>query len=379
MSIHCGSKSVACILAGLSLLLAVPAFPADRVFQEGSAGQGSLRYHGEIAVLHVYGTPEEMGSQYGKLLGKPIVDTVEVLPGRFLKPEDLKKIQALAPKLEPAIPADILAEMKAMAQGAGVDYQKLLVLNAMLGSRSGCTSIAAGGQATAGGEPFLGRNGDWSDRTVMKYPLVTVRHGKGKLAFADVSGAGILGAVAGINEKRLAVAWTLGPGGAYGQSDPLGTSVLLVFRKVLEQASTAAEAEKVIGQTKVDITATLTVIDAKGDSLVAELTPKRTLFRHPEQGILYATNTFLAPGWGQPHPTCNRLKWLDQNVKGRTGIDEAFMHKALAGTAQGSTLQSMIFFPARRAVAVSFVKAKDDVAAKGTFTLLTTEDLFGVK
>jgi hypothetical protein len=268
--------------------------------------------------------------------------------------------------------------MKAAARESGLAFEDYLLFNTMFdvehgGKRlGGCSTMAATGAACANGEPIMGRNFDLPQPFWGLSPmgLVVVRHPEKKMAWAAVTHPLFAGTHAGINEKGLAAGATAGmPGNGYA---PNGLSSMLLFRRVLEEATTAAEAEKILKSARATVATTLMVLDAKGGNFVAEVSPEKVAFRRPEKDTLHETNHFRSPELLQK-VDCPRFRWLDENFKGKTGIDEEAMKKALAGAAPSTNLQSMIFYPTRRSLLLS---SGTIPAAKGTFAPLAGELLF---
>ena len=148
---------------------------------------------------------------------------------------------------------------------------------------------------------------------------------------------------------------------------------MMLFRRILEEASTAAEAEAILRARPADVATTLMVLDAAGGNFIAELSVGGTAIRRPEQGILYATNHFIAPELAEP-VVCNRLEFLHANFRGATSVDETAIRRMLAGTGpQSNNIQSMVFFPARRGLALS---SGTIPAAQGVFQPLSGGILF---
>jgi hypothetical protein len=362
------------------LLFILPVLFQERAFEEAADGRASLKYHGGIAVVHIAGSPEEMGAQYGRLLKKGILQAHKEVAQKFLgalggAPAE-KKLREETKGMAAAIPAHVIAEMKAAARESGLPYEDYLLFNTMFdvehgGKRlGGCCTAAASGPASA--EPILGRNFDLPQPFWGLVPLgvVVVRHPEKKTAWASVTHPLFAGTHAGLNEKGLAVGATAGTTGL--GYNPNGLSSMILFRRVLEEASTTAEAEKILKDAKVTVATTLMVLDAKGGNLLAECSPQKIIFRRPEKGTLHATNHFVSPELFQK-VDCPRFKWLDENFKGHGGIDEEFMKKSLAAAAPSINLQSMIFYPARRSLLLATGTLP---AAKGTFIPLDSGVLF---
>ena len=365
------------------LLSPPPSALPDAVFTEGTSGRASLRFHSTLPVLHLYGTPEEMGTQYGALLkgaiertyrevGGPFLSMLGGVPARDRLRLETKPMQAL-------VPPSTMAEMKGVARGAGIDEGEFVLFNLMFdvvhgGKRiGGCTTVAVAGEASAAGEPIMGRNFDLDEvfYGLARLGIVVVRHPAGGIAWASVTHAAFMGTHGGINERGLAVGATAGqPGRGY---DPKGTSSMMLFRRVLEEAETAADAEQILKGARITVATTLMVMDANGGNFVAELSPpSRVAFRRPVGNMLYETNHFVAPELKED-VACPRFAWLGEHFRGRHGLDETGIKDVLASIAQAGTIQSMIFFPARRTMSLSTGKIP---ATKGSYVPLSSEDLF---
>jgi hypothetical protein len=372
------------VVAGVLLLLPVSlawVLP-DAAFTEGTAGRGSLRFRSSIPVLHLYGTSEEMGTQYGALLKGAIERTYRDVAGPFLSTlggaSARDRLRIETKPMQASVPPSIMEEMKAVARAAHIDESEFILFNLMFdvahgGKRiGGCTTVAVAGAATATGEPLMGRNFDLDKVFFGLAPLgiVVVRHPTAGIAWASVTHPAFLGTHGGINERGLAAGATAGqPGRGF---DPRGISSMMLFRRVLEEASTAKEAEQILRGARVTVATTLMVMDAKGGNFVAELSPERVAFRRPEAGTLYETNHFEAPELRED-VACPRFAWLAEHFKSRRRLDVAGMRGVLAGIGQSVTIQSMIFLPARRAMEVSTGTIP---ATSGAYVPFSSEDLF---
>src|SRR3954464_15494725 len=103
-------------------------------------GQGFLEEVDGYRVLHVKGTPYEMGYQQGALLRDDIRESVHYLfevKGKELKVElggvNLLKpkqiIQGIAAQQRKHVPERFFEEMQGIADGAGMDVQDIIVAN----------------------------------------------------------------------------------------------------------------------------------------------------------------------------------------------------------------------------------------------------------
>lgn len=127
-------------------------------------------------------TPLERGVQYGRQAAAEIATCVETYRNRFYSGRSLswEKVRALAMDHLPYIQAlmpDILEEARGVAQGAGVDFEDIMVLNCRYEilhypcQKGECTAFALTREATADGKLYVGQN--WDQRpSLMQHSLV---------------------------------------------------------------------------------------------------------------------------------------------------------------------------------------------------------------
>lgn len=249
---------------------------------------------GELPVLHIAGDARELGRQYGALVGDKIRRIADRLVGLFTAaglPEAvaLLFIDSAWKRLAPHVPAQFLEEMSGVEAGAReagfpvtlVDMQRILAMTnldmykreerfldvvgmealaeldeetraalaAMLqGEVMSCTMFAVWGSRTVDGKCFAIRNLDWISQSGMhEERLVTVCRPEGRHAFVSMGYAGVIGCLAGMNEKGI----SLSEVGAFSVSEELdGIPWVLMARQVLENAACLEDAVGIIKQTK---------------------------------------------------------------------------------------------------------------------------------
>ena len=236
-------------------LATVPARSADESpYADGKHGAGELKHIKGIPVLVLQGTPEEMGEQAGALTARPLAKLLD-FPRELLKQ---RKAEALLPLLiatgkamEPQFPHDHLKELDALVKEARVDRDLAVFGNAFpdISKAAGCASLIVGKESQRHRRAPFGRNLDYPTLGYFQhYSLVTVYRPKGKHAFASVGFAGMIGCLSGMNDAGLALAVhevRKTKDGSPGL-DIKGTPYTLAFRRVLEECSTVAEAEKLL-------------------------------------------------------------------------------------------------------------------------------------
>lgn len=259
--------------------------PASRTII-GKSGQGFLEVYsspiGDMPVLHVAGTAEEMGYQYGALVGDKIKRNALRMKGLFTEtgiPEpfvDLMLDQAWK-RLAPHTPERYLSEMAAIAAGAeaaghGLTVEDMHRITAVtnfdlykreerifefLGEEGAalfeqmqqaggmsCTMFAVWGSRTVNGKLLACRNLDWVSQTgIHEDRLVTVHRPDGLNAFVTMGYAGVIGGLAGMNEKGVAYSQI----GAFSAREELdGTPWTLIVRQVMEEAANLEDGVKII-------------------------------------------------------------------------------------------------------------------------------------
>ena len=134
-----------------------------------------------LQVLRVSGSPYELGLQIGRHFRDNIVAAIEESPRlkslrewAAAKPAELDCFQSVADKRFP----DYVAEIKGIADGCGVNYRDIALMNLMFGYPAGCSTVIAKHQ----GKIILGHNEDSSKEAYENSFLLLVKPEEG-LAF----------------------------------------------------------------------------------------------------------------------------------------------------------------------------------------------------
>jgi hypothetical protein len=347
----------------LILALAAPALAAEPFrYPEAKSGKGELKRVDGVPVLVVQGKPEEMGEQLGALALKPASGLVKLADG-FVKDRGWDRIYPLLLKtggvMEPQFPRDHLKELEAAAKASGWPRDLLVFANTIpdLRKLGGCSTLFVEAGRSATGGPLFGRNLDWPPfGPLHEYTLVVVYRPQGKLAFASVTYPGMVGVFSGINEKGLALA-DLTVNDARDDSaklDVTGVPYTLALRRVLEECSTVAEAEKLVRSLKRTTRQNVAVCDPKGGA-VFEVTPKTVAVRHAVEGICACTNHFRTEELATS-TTCERYAALVKSREMKTlGVKDVAERMDAAN--QGAwTLQTMVFEPSALKLHLAFGK-----------------------
>jgi len=206
-------------------------------------GAGFLDEVDGYRVLHVKGEPYEMGYQQGALLRDDIREnirflfevkakqvTVEVKGVKLLDPK--RVIQGIVAQQRKFIPERFFDEMRGIADGAGLDVQDVVIAN-FIPELFHCSGFAISGSATKDGTLYHGRILDYGcDWRLQEHAVLTVAEPRGRLPFVNVTYAGFVGSVTGMNAERISIG-EMG-GGGLGHWD--GVPMAFLVRMVLEEA-----------------------------------------------------------------------------------------------------------------------------------------------
>ena len=329
----------------------------QRAFAEGRSEGGELKYINGLPVLIVVGTPEDFGRQTAALTSD-VVRKLTAYPEKLLQQrssakERLPKCIEMCKSLLPQLSDDHRAELRMAAARFGVDRDLGLLSNMLPDVYRGgfaCSSLTVDAAHSATKGPLFGRNLDFYTLDILdKYSLVTVHRPTGKHAFVTIGFPGMLGCLSGMNDAGLAVAVHevfLARDGA-PMFNPKGEPYTFCFRRILEECTTTAEAEKLLRDAGRTTILSLATCDPKG-GVVLEMTPKSVVPRRGgDNGILACTNHFRTDELAMPmFKRCWRYQKLTQ---GRTPDAMTVsdvgrrLHEANLGKL---TVQTMVFEPA---------------------------------
>lgn len=260
--------------------------------------------------IDVSGAPLERGRQYGEQARGRIVRGIEhytaQLEGAKLTWTDIRAIvQTYEPKIAAFEPAYI-DEMRGIAEGAGVDFAAVVLLNARtevlkLADRrrkgqpaeidpDGCTGLAVMPGAAAEGRVIHAQNWDWKAECAETAVVLRVRRDDGPdvLTFTEAGGM----ARSGMNSAGISITAN------YLESDrdyrQVGVPLALLRRKALEQERLAL-AMRIVYATPKSASNNVMVSQAGGIAIDFECAPDETFQVHPDRGVIVHANHFQSP------------------------------------------------------------------------------------
>ncbi len=227
----------------LVLLLGTGAATQAETRTIARCGAGFLEEVDGYRVLHVKGDPYEMGYQQGALLRDHIRELVHFLFDvkakqvtlewggiKLLDPKQV--IKGIVARQRKHVPARFFDEMRGIADGAGMDVQDIVIAN-FIPEMFHCSGFALSGSATKDGTLYHGRILDYGcDWRLQDHAVLTIAEPRGRIPFVNVTYAGFVGSVTGMNAERISI----GEMGGRGLGHWDGTPMALLVRMALEEA-----------------------------------------------------------------------------------------------------------------------------------------------
>ena len=210
-------------------------------------GAGWLERVDGLYVLHLKGTPYEMGYQHGALLRADIKAMLHNLlvergeqeiefEGLKIKPRYL--IGTVAKLQRKYVPKKYYEEMQGLADGSGQTMTDVVSAN-FIPELFHCSGFAIMNSATQDGELYHGRVLDYAvDWQLQEHAVVVIAEPDGGIPFVNVSYAGFVGSVTGMNSKHVSI----GEMGGRGLGHWEGVPMAFLVREVLEKANTLDDA-----------------------------------------------------------------------------------------------------------------------------------------
>ncbi|MGD8239446.1 MAG: C45 family autoproteolytic acyltransferase/hydrolase [Armatimonadota bacterium] len=311
------------------LLLAACSAPAARA-ASAPYPDGHLGYLDGYMVLHVAGTPEQMGEQHGRLLRAQVRRMVQnvVHDSVAISPQSYRRLIDGTLVMERFQPVEYRRELRALARAADVNYYDL-VLAQLFGdvqrgmsysSYSYCTSYGVFGPATKTGECIVGRNMDFYDYGVPEYGMVIAHFtpDRGR-PFMTITWAGIINGWTLMNADGIVTANNT----AYGaHSNSLeGISTCFMLRKAAQYARTVAQGVEIVKATPRAVGTNMLIAGGTPPAAaIVEFDHEKVEARWANDGVVLAANEFRRlyrdePGddesWG--HEPGDDEDWADDD------------------------------------------------------------------
>ncbi len=309
-------------------------------------------------VVHLEGTPYQMGRQHASLLREELRAGLKEIEENLL----LKAMFALARAYELDALAralslpELVEECEGMVAEMGSEgwtLDKCLVLNfgdavaefvktGVPGGEDlapGCAQLAAAGPATEDGRLYHARILDWSRiEYIIKYPVILVRRPAGGIPHVVIGFPGNLSPYQGMNAEGITLASNEVNPRDGGVHDRVGVSHVQLLGRLLGQARTLDAVGAALQRANHMTLETIVASDGKsGRAAVFELAPQALAVRELDaDGLAYATNHFVSPPTApldaEPTPEHTALRLLRLEQLARRG-GAGSLHGALGPAA----------------------------------------------
>ena len=325
--------------------------------------RGSLKKMDGYWVLHVAGTPEQMGEQHGRLLRAQIRRASKALIRESYPGASYKRLIDGTKVMEKHQPEAFRRELKALTKAAGIDYWDGVAMQLFGDVDRGqpfvwdfeddagfkCTSYAVFGPATKARELIAGRNLDFYDAGIGLYGAILMHAKPDKgYAFVTVTWSGIINGWTLMNEKGLVTA----NNSAYGGNNSLeGISTCFMLREVAQRAATVNEGIAIVKKGPRACGTNMLIAGGNPpDAVMVEFDHKAVAVRRAQKGVIFAANSFrkLHNGGGLDDllGPYSRYAVLSNLVKKHYGkIDRTMNFAGAEGVPLSCNLHSALLFP----------------------------------
>ena len=341
---------------------------------------GHFAVPGGIPTLHIYGTPTEMGRQYGGALKPALRNLHHYL--RCVLPRDMReRLTAAAMQEEPYLPEEIREELHQISTASNMPYEELVALNTLV--RIHCSALATYGPATHDGRMIMGRNAEYfgfglGDRG----SLLVVYHPTDGIPIAAASFLGMAGAYTGVNARGVAFGNMLVFNASDDRTNPKGLPIQIAMRLAAQRANSASEMASRLIRMPRKIPINVMIADAH-EALALELGLRRSSQRKGKDGTLAMSNFFRDPALaaGGAAPYCERYESLLASAadrEGRFSVEdmETALHRArlrYGPKRKDLNLQCVVFEPEAMRMHLSLNRVP---ASAGPFSTVDLNALF---
>lgn len=279
-------------------------FNAKFIEPDASFEKGSLHRFGNINVLNLQGSFQQMGRQYGHLMAAELQSLYQrSIIDHFMKARGLSKesMQQASEELFEFYPQRFKDILIGMSETSGLGLEKQIMLNAieLFGVMSGCSAIFAWDGYTGNKPLIAGRNYDWFEAYAdfARSLTVTALNPNSGIPAAFVTFAGVIYATTGINSRGLFLELNNGMpsgGGLMHQNRVHAVSNLLAF---LLDYQNMKQLDAAMNTTRSNFSFIINAAD-KNSAWCYEWPPFDIRRRSGDDpGLLVSTNHFADPSW----------------------------------------------------------------------------------
>lgn len=244
----------------------------------------------KVEVTEVSGKPHDRGYQYGEKFKNQIEQSLDELYSSFKRTRKWKRERLLIegrkyiPFIEEYVP-EIGDEIKGIAKGAGRGYDEMVALISYYELGEGipnlCTCFGVTGEATVGGETYIGQNWDGGKPVLGVMLRVERDSGPNVLTYADYG----FPAGYGLNSEGIIVVWN----SVHCEKSQLGVPAYLIVREALHQKLLSEVIDRLIKIKRAE-SLNFIIADKNGEIYNFEATPNDYDLTYCEKTIVHANH-----------------------------------------------------------------------------------------
>jgi len=254
----------------LALVLAAAAVSAQGV----EANKAWVKEKQGIKILHLAGTPYEMGVQRGTLLKDAVreqINNIWLKPVKQLLGDNLPIARRMVERVAALCPDYVMEELRGIAKGADLPEEdvifatlvpdqlqylgaggrsgaQLSTVPTLLSAPLGCSNFACFGRATKSGELYHGVNFDWAKELgIQKHYLVVAREPADGAPFVTIGWAGSLYTCATMNAHKISTGMI---GAGTINTSNYGVPMGIIHRRIAQEASTISDAISILSSVR---------------------------------------------------------------------------------------------------------------------------------
>lgn len=210
-------------------------------------GLGCLKEQEGQLILLLQGSPYERGYQHGTLLKESIQkNVIQFIDNDGAKQHPKARLfKEKLPTILPFIPDSILEELKGLSDGSSIAFEKILLLN-LFPEMFHCSAISVQGDITIDKKLYHVRALDYSiGKHLQNSAVLMVVKPSNGFAYMNVTYAGFIGCITGMNEKKIAIGEVGGAGYGYWEGLPMA----FLIKEALEHSSSLEEVKILFSST----------------------------------------------------------------------------------------------------------------------------------
>jgi len=270
-------------------------------------------------LIKTAGDPRQRGWQYGYAAREAIHAGLSLyLPVFAARGIDEKRLRELAGEFGARMQtfdSDLTDEMAGIAEGAAVDFEHIVALNArtelLYWQDDGCTTAVCLPEITSEGHVLLCQNWDWRPGTRATSVVLQCVPDSGP-SFTTFVEAGLL-ARSGFNSAGI------GTVGNFLETDQdsgrSGIPIALLRRRILMSESLSEAVGQVV-RPKRGFSCNYLIADAAGEAISCEAAPDDVYFVQAQDGLISHSNNFCSPAALTRHRDLGIARYPDTLYRG---------------------------------------------------------------